>query len=286
MRMRLRLDLHVHSQASFDGRMTVEEIVAAARAKGLDGVAICDHDVVYTGPTEVDGMLIIPGVEFSTEHGHLLGLFVDRPMVHTTWEETIHAIHRVGGLAVLAHPFQHSRDESSLRPLVKDLDGMEAWNSRANRKNAKANQRAFYFAAFRGMPYTAGSDAHVRQEVGNGYTAVEVEEVSLPAIREALAAGKGRWHGEESSALYVAQSQYTKLRKTHAPLWHYGRWSAFVLKCLWQDWSLSRAKRAEEKRDDEQRKAWEKEGLLSEEKEIEVFKRAIGYEEGDQDSCP
>ena len=67
--MRLTLDLHLHSQASPDGRMTVEEIAAAARARGLHGVAVCDHDVVYTGPTEVDGVLLIPGVEFSTEHG-------------------------------------------------------------------------------------------------------------------------------------------------------------------------------------------------------------------------
>ena len=48
--MRLTLDLHLHSQASPDGRMTVEEIAAAARARGLHGVAVCDHDVVYTGP--------------------------------------------------------------------------------------------------------------------------------------------------------------------------------------------------------------------------------------------
>ena len=57
--MRLTLDLHLHSQASPDGRMTVEEIAAAARARGLHGVAVCDHDVVYTGPTEVDGVLLL-----------------------------------------------------------------------------------------------------------------------------------------------------------------------------------------------------------------------------------
>ena len=70
--MKLILDLHLHSKASFDGRMGIEEIAALAKARGLDGVAICDHDVVYTGPTEVDGVLILPGVEFSTEYGHLL----------------------------------------------------------------------------------------------------------------------------------------------------------------------------------------------------------------------
>ena len=86
--MKLILDLHLHSKASFDGRMGIEEIAALAKARGLDGVAICDHDVVYTGPTEVDGVLILPGVEFSTEYGHLLALFLSREISYTTWEET------------------------------------------------------------------------------------------------------------------------------------------------------------------------------------------------------
>ena len=86
--MKLTLDLHVHSDASFDGRMSVRQIALLAKARGIDGVAICDHDVVYTGPTEVEGVLIIPGAEFSTEYGHLLGLFLTAPIQHTTWKET------------------------------------------------------------------------------------------------------------------------------------------------------------------------------------------------------
>ena len=204
--MRLTLDLHLHSQASPDGRMTVEEIAAAARARGLHGVAVCDHDVVYTGPTEVDGVLLIPGVEFSTEHGHLLGLFVRQPMVYTTWEETTQAVRRLGGLTVLAHPFQHRKEEGKLVPLVPYLDGMETWNGRANRKNPQAADR------------------------------------TLPAIRTALLDGKGWITGEEGPSLCVARSQYTKLKKTHAPPLRYGRWVAFALKCAWEDLRRTRRK--------------------------------------------
>ena len=35
--MKLKLDLHIHSELSQDGRMTVGEIVGTARAAGLDG---------------------------------------------------------------------------------------------------------------------------------------------------------------------------------------------------------------------------------------------------------
>ena len=215
--MRLTLDLHLHSQASPDGRMTVEEIAAAARARGLHGVAVCDHDVVYTGPTEVDGVLLIPGVEFSTEHGHLLGLFVRQPMVYTTWEETTQAVRRLGGLTVLAHPFQHRKEEGKLVPLVPYLDGMETWNGRANR-------------------------THLAQEIGNGTITVEAADRTLPAIRTALLDGKGWITGEEGSSLCVARSQYTKLKKTHAPPLRYGRWAAFALKCAWEDLRRTRRK--------------------------------------------
>lgn len=42
--MTIRLDLHVHSQRSADGCMSISEIVAQARKRGLQGVAVCDHD--------------------------------------------------------------------------------------------------------------------------------------------------------------------------------------------------------------------------------------------------
>ncbi len=80
-------DLHMHTTFS-DGRLTPEEIVAAAKAAGLKYIAITDHDTV-------DGMVqlyeagiypnrnirIIPGIEFSAHHPdreiHILGYYVD-----------------------------------------------------------------------------------------------------------------------------------------------------------------------------------------------------------------
>ena len=78
--MRLRLDLHTHSAASPDGRMSIDELVRAAKAAGLDGVAVTDHDAVLTDPPTYDDFLVIPGCEFSTEYGHLLGLFLREPI--------------------------------------------------------------------------------------------------------------------------------------------------------------------------------------------------------------
>ena len=233
--MKVTLDLHIHSERSFDGRMTVEEIAAAARAKGLDGVAICDHDVVYTGPTLCNGITIIPGVEFSTEHGHLLALFVDQPMGYTDWETTTAAVHELGGVTVLAHPFQHRRQAERLLPLLPGLDGIEVWNGRANRKDRQANALAAAFVQDHGLRPFGGSDAHLAREIGNGTLTVDAEDVSLPALRRALLSGTGTAAGRNGAARDVARSQYTKLKKTQAPLTRYGKWAVFAARCIWED---------------------------------------------------
>ena len=84
----------------------------------------------------------------------------------TFWEETTQAVRRLGGLTVLAHPFQHRKEEGKLVPLVPYLDGMETWNGRANRKNPQANAQAAAFAKDYGLIPTAGSDAHPRHSDG------------------------------------------------------------------------------------------------------------------------
>lgn len=80
-------DLHIHTTFS-DGRLTPEEIVAAAQAAGLTNIAITDHDTIdgirhlYENEKDnVKGMTIIPGIELSTEYDgrevHILGYNID-----------------------------------------------------------------------------------------------------------------------------------------------------------------------------------------------------------------
>jgi predicted metal-dependent phosphoesterase TrpH len=63
-------DLHVHTTAS-DGRLTVAELPAAARAEGVDVVAVTDHDRLHPAldePVTVrDGVTVIRGIELRVE---------------------------------------------------------------------------------------------------------------------------------------------------------------------------------------------------------------------------
>lgn len=233
--MELKLDLHVHSECSPDGVMTLEEIVSLARARGLNGAAVCDHDLALADPPRFDDFLLIPGIEVSTQFGHLLGLFITGPVETKDFFRAVEAIHGQGGLAVLAHPFERSRDGSRLAPAVPLLDGVEVWNSRAERNIHDANALAASFAQVCRLAPFGGSDAHCPQEVGNGFVIVEAQAFTLEAVKAALLEGNARVQGRRSRAWYAARSQLTKRNKTGAEPLSYVKWAAFAAKCCAQD---------------------------------------------------
>ncbi len=78
--MSLRADLHTHSTAS-DGQYTPAEIVKLAKSKGLEILALTDHDTL-SGLREAGeagealGLRVIPGIELSADdylNLHILG---------------------------------------------------------------------------------------------------------------------------------------------------------------------------------------------------------------------
>lgn len=191
-----QLDLHVHTGASPDGLSSLADQAAAARAAGLDAIAVTDHNLCTPVPERLEGVLLIPGCEVSTRQGHITGLFLDGPLDLDalrrdglpSGEAAVAEIRRRGGIAVLAHPFQSPAahpDGFEFRP-----DGVEGANARAALKVRDANQRAAALAGRWGLPAVGGSDAHSRHEVGNARTRVEAEECTLPALRAAILAGR------------------------------------------------------------------------------------------------
>jgi predicted metal-dependent phosphoesterase TrpH len=75
-------DLHLHTTAS-DGSYTPQELCALAKGRGLQGIAITDHDTIRAyGEIQDDlGLTLIPGVEINTEYAgqevHILGYGMD-----------------------------------------------------------------------------------------------------------------------------------------------------------------------------------------------------------------
>lgn len=78
-------DLHIHTNCS-DGLLSPEQVVDLALIKGLDGIAITDHDTVSGLEMAIEyskkyNVKVIPGIEFGCvyegEEVHILGYFID-----------------------------------------------------------------------------------------------------------------------------------------------------------------------------------------------------------------
>jgi predicted metal-dependent phosphoesterase TrpH len=194
-----RFDLHTHSFFSKDACNSPEELIAAARRRGLDGMAITDHDSCeaheYLKSRELPpGFLVVPGVEVSTAEGHLLCIGATLPrMKGCPAAEVIQAIQDAGGVAIPAHPFDKWR--AGIRPKVLDkldIEVLEVFNAAVTSR--RYNDEALEYARNRGLKTTASSDAHYDSAVGVSTTLFEMEELTVPALMKALRNG-GRPEG-------------------------------------------------------------------------------------------
>jgi predicted metal-dependent phosphoesterase TrpH len=198
----LSVELHTHSELSHDGRDPVELLLEQASAVGLDALAITDHDAIDASLRAAElapeyGLVGIPGIEITSEAGHVLGIGIEeRVPPGLSYGETLDAVHELGGIAVVPHPFQSSRSGVGTKVSRDDLahaDAIEVYNSRL--LTGRANRKAESFARSRGLPMTAGSDAHISEMVGQAVTRVDAGgERSVAAILEGIR--EGRTHVE------------------------------------------------------------------------------------------
>lgn len=166
----MKLDLHVHTKYSKDCMLKPEELLKAARIKGLDGIAVADHNTIRGG-VEVkklvkDDFKVIVCSEVKTDRGEVIGYLLNEEVNSRRFEEVVEDIRAQGGIVCIPHPFDFFRF-NTFTPNKKDLkfiDCIEVFNSRC--RFAKFNEKAGNFARENGLAITAGSDAHTHAEVG------------------------------------------------------------------------------------------------------------------------
>jgi predicted metal-dependent phosphoesterase TrpH len=176
----VRVDPHVHSAASYDGRDPPELLLEQAAAVGLDAVVVTDHDRIDASIRAAAlapdyGLVGIPGAEISTAHGHLLGIGIEElPDPGRPLDETVRTVRDLGGVAVVPHPFQRTRHGARRRVLdAVEIDGIETYN--AWLFTGYRNLRARAFARRNELTSLAGSDAHSVTTVGRAFTEMEFE---------------------------------------------------------------------------------------------------------------
>ncbi len=211
----ISVELHCHTCYSKDSLMLPGRLVDVARRRGLQRLAITDHNV-FEGArhaASIDPELIIPAEEIMTTGGELLGYYV-REFVPPglSPQKTIEILRQQGALISVAHPFDTVRaghwDESELRDLLPLVDALEVFNARV--ASSAQNHRAGVLAAAAGKLGTAGSDAHAYMEVGQ--TTMRLPDFhDAESLRAALAAGEVR--GRRSPYWVHLLSRYAVWRK-------------------------------------------------------------------------
>lgn len=168
----MKVDLHVHTMFSKDGRTTMEELLEYAERAGIGCVAVTDHNEfrAYDLLKDNGRIIIIPAEEVSSAEGHILALGIDRLIPRDlSIQETIDRIHEAGGYAFAAHPYRWWSGLGEENTLKYPFDGIEARNGRSV---PAANRRSERLARRVGKPMTAGSDAHTPRHIGEGYVEV------------------------------------------------------------------------------------------------------------------
>ncbi|RSM75526.1 phosphoesterase [Kibdelosporangium aridum] len=204
-----RGDGHLHTIYS-DGRRELEELVADARAAGLDFIVSTEHNTpsahLQWGHHATEDLLILNGEEVTTRSGHWpawnlpAGQWIDwRYRDSRELRRFVDEVHKSGGLVVAAHPFG---------PCIgctwefgyESADLVEIWNGPWTLDD-EASVIAWdgLLRAGRWIPAVGNSDSHAHNDrVGLPHNVVLADGLTGSQLMEGFAKGRN-WIAESSS---------------------------------------------------------------------------------------
>jgi predicted metal-dependent phosphoesterase TrpH len=177
----VRIDLHLHSRYSHDGRSTLEELIERCAECGLERIALTDHNTVEgaLALAQIAPELAIVGEEAKTREGEVIGLFITRRLPpYMRAEDVMDMIHEMGGLTYVPHPLDRHRSNFSaerIAELAGRIDIIETYNAWCE---PAENQAAARLAKELEKVSATGSDAHAASELGRSW--MEIEDYTTP----------------------------------------------------------------------------------------------------------
>ena len=220
----LKLDLHVHTIYSGDSIISPKNLIKYAKIKGLDGFAITDHDTlkayaILKKQNLRNELVIIPGMEIKTHIGEITALFIEDNIEfkNNHFLTVVETVKENNGLIIIPHPFDFLRDNSLKIKYLNDeiikkyINGIEILNSRIILK--RCIKKAIVFNQKYNLFETGGSDAHLKEEIGNGYTLIQNTDKTHENIRKSLNNNKSKSMGALSNPIVHAITVFNKIKK-------------------------------------------------------------------------
>ena len=184
----MKIDMHLHTRASFDCESDPAEIVCWAARKGIKALVVTEHDTAegyddLKAAADKAGIVVIPGLEHTAARGthYLIYLTPELPLPSDDME-MIKEVHFRGGLVGIAHPFRsdtgiiynqiennlYSEDEVS--NILSAADFIEVFNGKST---VKQNTQALELAAqYPKLIRIGGSDSHHPSTIGCAHTEI------------------------------------------------------------------------------------------------------------------
>ncbi len=189
------IDLHCHTlPLSQCSSLQVDQFLALARDRRLDGVCLTEHDRTWD-PALVDeirartGLIILTGMELTTDAGHVLAFGLGDYQPAFAQAATAFAAARdAGALLFLAHPARDGalRIDASTVAMFESVEELNGSDSRLQNLSAGGIARTFR------LPGIGGSDAHSPAEVGRAATQFDDRISTDSDLLAALRAGRYR----------------------------------------------------------------------------------------------
>jgi len=195
----MKIDLHTHSIiGSGCSRQTIEQIVADAKANGMDAVCLTDHNNMR-GAEEAARVSaearfpVFVGIEVTCREGDILIFGCGRsegfPLM--AYEELREMIDLDGCALIPAHAYRgggpHGRMPEIIRAYTSDFAALEVYSCNVGDDDT---EQLINLAREVGLPPVGCGDSHVAGTAGLNYTDFEEQITSLEELITALKGGR------------------------------------------------------------------------------------------------
>lgn len=224
----LEVDLHAHTRFA-DGFLSPFDLVLQARRRGLDALAITDHNILFPArmgrwfSRAIGGPAILLGEEVTTRgyHVHAVGL-TEHVDASLPIDRMIEEAHRQGAIVIAAHPVK--RFWPALVPVRSKIDATEVMHplafggGRGGGEWRWEEMRQYYEdarAEGKALTAVASSDYHFFSPLGVTRTLVFARSEREGDVMDALRSGKtvvfdvmGRAYGDPELVKALEEEPY------------------------------------------------------------------------------